>query len=274
MTITTTPEVATMVSMYEEGTSLQAIADHFDSTLHIVRRRLLRAGVHMRSRGRPRKTPGQRPRYVVDVEKEEEKRRLWLDRADAMLNLYVNEHRTLEEIGEQFDVTRERVRQILVIHDRTLYQLAKGRKQARSRLRKIGRNIAESNPRVSTAPCWTCGEVVGVGRDRFCSDEHCTIAMRLRLHWNEEQHDRHLVCAAKWAIRHPDQVSPHLLAYAERKVSGEAGKPDGHRDRWLVVGSQNWDTAVEVYHNGWPLFARFNPQVQEQIIRKVGPPYE
>ena len=59
-----------------------------------------------------------------------------IERANRMLDAYVNDDLTLDQIARMHGMTRERVRQVLNKHDRTLYQLAKIRRKARTRQRQ------------------------------------------------------------------------------------------------------------------------------------------
>jgi uncharacterized protein (DUF433 family) len=82
-----------MAKEYKDGATLTMLSVNHKLGLPVVRQALVDAGVTIRKKG------GSQP---FDA-----------NRAEEMADLYIKENLTLAEIGERFDLSRERVRQIL-----------------------------------------------------------------------------------------------------------------------------------------------------------------
>jgi DNA-binding CsgD family transcriptional regulator len=88
--------VRQMVKEYKEGATLTVLSVNHKLGIPVVRSALVSAGVRIRPKG------GSIP---FDSQ-----------RAEKMAHLYEEEGQTYQEIGDQFGITRERVRQILRTH--------------------------------------------------------------------------------------------------------------------------------------------------------------
>lgn len=217
---------------------LWAVNDTAPGDLHIT-------DVVVTQRGRPRK---ERPDLRVKVPTGAE--------AD-MLNAYMTTDKTLQEIGDPYGVTRERVRQLLSSYDNTMYKLARERRKARTRLRRYV-DYGDVQPR---RECRLCGAPTN---RKSCSREHHDVYTNLRYHFaDDDRRQSQQYAIAKHNLKAPHQVPDYQLRHSQRVFNGE--ETDYH-GRWLIVGSQNWQWAVRAYKLGWPVWNKLNPVIQQQII--------
>lgn len=103
-----------------------------------------------------------------------------------------------------------------------------------------------------------------------CSPECSEMWQLVRL-FHDDHHDDHRLNIAQWQIAHPDKHTPAQLAHARRVISGEGPTHERgswasrDRTRWLIEGSQSWDIACRAYREGWPTFATWPEDIQQQI---------
>lgn len=160
----------------------------------------------------------------------------WHDTADdELLRLYLKGW-TQQQLAAQFGVSRQRISQkITRASPPWLMGWEARRRAARTRMRNAA---AQHRKRVEKAVlCAVCGSLT-LGRGTvLCSEECRGIYLGLRNHIDR----------------------PRL-----RSLAGKG--------RWLVRGSNTWESAHKCMERGYPIFERLPQQIQDQIVGRLHEP--
>ncbi len=162
-----------------------------------------------------------------------------IERLKEMVHLRTIEGRTLQQIGERFSISRERVRQILrraQVPSRgagsSLEEIAKRLDCSAIQLRRVlaetgllaalkrgwrdGSQESVINEIARHLPkCRICGSRVRGRRWVFCSDDCRTESMRYQ-YWSEERKHRHKESCRRWADRNPVRAREITARAAKR----------------------------------------------------------
>jgi hypothetical protein len=172
---------------------------------------------------------------------------------------------TLEQIGDEMGLTRERVRQICTRAPRWLASLAAQRKAARERLRAFAATV---NPRY----CPVCGKsfIPSGAHKRYCSHEHYQMMIALRRVYDPDFAAAHHKMVARWMLRNADNdsLTDDQLRYARRVVADEA-PPLGVKGRWYHPGSKVHGLLRECWDNDWPIVERFHPDIITKLEAEI-----
>lgn len=264
---------AQIAQLLEEGYSYEHCAKLAGIRVHSVKTQMKTKYPELYERlkskaGRPRKQPTVsaaefKRREALAEQRRQKRLEKARRRAEIAEHFFADPMRTLDETGEAFGVTRERVRQILAQDFPGRYAAKKSERRKLYEQKDLERNP----PRY----CVTCGAEIPrhSGRVRYCSAEHREIRLALRYHLDPNMRDRQKKAVAKWVLRAAeegrDSVTDYMVEYAERVLDPEV-ETEGH-GRWLAYGSKNMDYAVEAYRNNWPIFELLPEQIQEQVRR-------
>lgn len=226
--------------------------------------------------GRPR---GQSVDTIEKMRREAEQRRLRAAEVRAHRDeicdfFFADDDRTLEDAGDKFGITRERVRQIIAKDRPGLYEQRKQRKMGRKDVRKA----EAAKKHAETHRCKVCD--VGLTTDRwsYCSQEHYDMGVAFRYHIDPEQREKHKLAVARWMAENPTKVNKWQHESALRML--DPTYEVNERGRWFSQGSGNLEKAIIMYENGYKMFDLLPDQLQEQVKRVVegrkalGVPYE
>jgi hypothetical protein len=179
------------------------------------------------------------------------------------MRLYVHEDLTMQQIADRDGCTRAWVAYAISRFDPTLFALAKRRRKARTNMRRLAR--LDVSPKI-VQECKVCGvPFEGPPSRVYCTPEHHEVETTLRFQTNPDLRDAQAQRIARWVLAQVElgdtTIEPVRVRHAKRVLAGE----DKRRGRWIVSGSARERYALEAYENGWPIFDRLEPEVQEQI---------
>jgi hypothetical protein len=159
---------------------------------------------------------------------------------DKFIELY-GEGKTLQEIGDEYGITRERVRQLLNRNFKEEYNELKAQRIAENAIREAEKKRAK----VIIQVCRVCGDGFEGNKTHrsFCSREH---------------HDL-------WVAHYVKIVYHERLRGYQRKCAPEAyGKEQ--RRFYLYGETLNW--AMLAYDKGWPVFDEFPQPYKDYTIKR------
>ncbi|MET0786190.1 MAG: sigma factor-like helix-turn-helix DNA-binding protein [Paenisporosarcina sp.] len=192
------------------------------------------------------------------------------DRARRMLSAYVNDEMTLEQISVYHEISRERVRQIMMAFDPGKYKVARMRRKAAI---KRQNNLNQwRKTRAITKTCPICGETFMTSKNSnqvYCSPKHQQLWVLLRYQISEEHREKALRSIARWTVVNSDNV--HQVRYSINKLNQTVGEHGSHRAgaRYLQPGSLSFHWCIRAYALKWPMFDQLHPDVQQQIKEYV-----
>ncbi len=179
-----------------------------------------------------------------------------IDRRNMIAEDWRTSGQTYREVSERYGITRERVRQIVnLVYGPDAVQ---DRQSENRELRKLAR--AMERPLTECIICGARIPKVPSYKHQSCCPEHAFMWTRIR-HHVAEYRERHRINVAKWHVAHPEKVNGTMFRSAQRHLDGTVG----YHGRWLVESSVSHSTATQAYREGWPIFERLVPEIQDQI---------
>lgn len=173
-----------------------------------------------------------------------------------MLDAYVRDSMTLEEIGERHGVTRERVRQLISPLDPTLYKMEQLRRKGRTKLRAR----SKGSP-VTIRECITCGKTFETtNTSKCCCPVHRQVYNLLRYHVDPKRHEHTRRNTAKFVLK--SDASETQKRFAQRVLDGVELDEHG---KWMIPGSLAWHWALRAHALRWPIFDQLPGEIQQQI---------
>lgn len=157
------------------------------------------------------------------------------ERDEKIVRLYVEDRLTLEQIGQLFGITRERVRRVLMRAGVTGWLVAKERTALRSAARDARKEAEREAVLSALPPCRVCQGPVRRLRSITCSSECAEAWNALRLHLDPEQAEAHRLQQARAVLKHAEKYSASAVALSRRIVAGDA--PPRNRT-WVAPNSR------------------------------------
>lgn len=181
---------------------------------------------------------------------------------------YLDGDGSMSTLAREAGVSRERMRQVFLdlsdgvpaVHLRNAIKRERAGVQAEIEAQRWALEAERAG-----VTCRTCGRPHSRrwhgGWAQNCSTECSQMWGTVRLIADDGEYEAHRQRVARWNLRHADQGDDIRTRHATRVLHGE----DERRGRWLQPGSARWEIACRAYREGWPTFATWPEDVQEQI---------